>query len=280
MKRKPNKSFGLNNKGLIIAICLIVIIVIVMLISPSLYMRFVVEDSIPEDLQNESWINFMGGYIAAIVGGVISLFGIMATILFTNEQNNKNRALQIKPYFALSKRDPLEKNYTKRPANVLFCGDGLESSNVKKDIVTLRLKNIGLGPANNIQLSFLPPVDKRNAWRGIFTESTDEIVYEAFAKDDFELLTITVAVVFDDINECDLELVGEHLQPTFKTLDKYPNFIIPIKLSYSDLLGNNYKQEFELQGLISTEGKNGNYQRSIELRLNDVQHITEIALSK
>lgn len=46
----------------------------------------IIGNSFPSNIANSDWVSFFGGYIGAIVGAIVSLVGIVATIRFTKAQ--------------------------------------------------------------------------------------------------------------------------------------------------------------------------------------------------
>lgn len=61
----------------------------------------IIGNKFPSNIENSDWVGFFGGYIGSIIGAVVSLLGIIITIRYTNEQNKKDRELQVRPYCAI-----------------------------------------------------------------------------------------------------------------------------------------------------------------------------------
>ena len=58
---------------------------------PLLMDWLIIGNSFPSNLSNSEWVSFFSGYIGAIIGAVVSLVGIYATIRFTKEQLETNK---------------------------------------------------------------------------------------------------------------------------------------------------------------------------------------------
>ena len=56
----------------------------------------IIGSKFPSNIENSDWVGFFGGYIGALIGAIVSLAGIIITIRYTNEQNKKDRELQVK----------------------------------------------------------------------------------------------------------------------------------------------------------------------------------------
>ena len=76
-------------KRSLIASILLSLIAIFLL--PFVIDRFVIENNVPSNISNSDWVGFLGSYIGAIIGALVSLIGIAATIKYTNEQNRIDR---------------------------------------------------------------------------------------------------------------------------------------------------------------------------------------------
>ena len=46
----------------------------------------IIANDVPSNISNSDWVGFLGSYIGAIIGGVVSLIGIGVTIRFTKQQ--------------------------------------------------------------------------------------------------------------------------------------------------------------------------------------------------
>ena len=74
-------------KRIIWILCMILLVAGV----PLLMDWLIIGNSFPSNLSNSEWVSFFSGYIGAIVGAVVSLVGIYATIRFTKEQLEINK---------------------------------------------------------------------------------------------------------------------------------------------------------------------------------------------
>ncbi|WP_051560443.1 hypothetical protein [Clostridium beijerinckii] len=56
------------------------------------------------NIENKDWAGFLGSYVGAILGGIITLVGVGITINFTRAQANEDRRLSIAPYIKYTKQ--------------------------------------------------------------------------------------------------------------------------------------------------------------------------------
>ena len=70
-----------------------------LIVIPLLIDWLIIGNNIPSNITNQEWVNFLGSYVGAIVGGIVSLIGIGWTIRFTQKENRADRELQIRPVF-------------------------------------------------------------------------------------------------------------------------------------------------------------------------------------
>ena len=136
---------------LIILIILLVVLFTVGL--PLVLDNCIIGNSFPSNVSNSEWISFFGSYYGAILGGILSLLGIVYTIRFTREQNRTDRELQIRPYFDIRYRDmsiPVHSDTWLGYAQLTVeDGENTECQSNNTGAGLLYLKNVGNGPATN-----------------------------------------------------------------------------------------------------------------------------------
>ena len=83
-------------------VCFLVIAAICVVCFPLLLDWLVFGNSLSSNVSNETWASFLGSYSGAVLGGIISLFGIILTIRFTQTENQEQRRIQVAPYLNIS----------------------------------------------------------------------------------------------------------------------------------------------------------------------------------
>ena len=107
----------------------------------------IIGSKFPSNIENSDWVGFFGGYIGALIGAIVSLAGIIITIRYTNEQNKKDRELQVKPYCAMRYVHDDRLVGTNKIIAELPIGCEPKENNGPKYTSIIYIKNIGLGPA-------------------------------------------------------------------------------------------------------------------------------------
>lgn len=117
----------------------------------------IIANDVPSNISNSDWVSFLGGYIGAIIGGIVSLIGIGVTIRFTKQQialsqgqfSEQNR-LNNQPILDCEISNVLDVEDDE--TIVLNCEYTLNSKNTfQKAVVEFELYNIGLGAALDIK---------------------------------------------------------------------------------------------------------------------------------
>jgi len=96
---------------------------------------------------NNDWAGFWGGYIGAIIGGLVTLKGIDLTIKNAEDNGKKDKIDEIKPYLIL-----IPFNVSTASEKVNISGDNMNVNNgsVSTLYICCKIKNIGLNSAVNI----------------------------------------------------------------------------------------------------------------------------------
>lgn len=208
----------------------------------------IIGNEIPSNISNSDWVGFLGGYIGAILGALFSLAGIAWTIKFTREQNRADRELQIRPYFDIR----YIPSVNTLPKDVQFLGyvmineyddNGASSQDVERGL--LYLKNVGNGPATNIDIAV----------------SVEHIQVKYSAKFNNKNTKVTTnSVISGEESAISFIVTNNSLAPSKNDLTWDENgfadynpakFQIPsgydmvISLNYNDLLGNNFDQQLK-----------------------------------
>ena len=140
-----------------IAFVLIMLSIIAVFAVPMMVDWLIMGNDIPSNISNSDWVSFLGGYIGAIIGGIVSLIGICVTIRFTKQQlilsqdqfSEQNR-LNNQPIldFEISNIINSEDDET----IVMNCEYTLEGKDVfQTAVVEFEIHNIGLGAALDIK---------------------------------------------------------------------------------------------------------------------------------
>ena len=78
-----------------------ILLAILIVAVPVIIDWLIIGSDIPSNISNSEWVNFLGSYIGAVLGAMVSLAGIIITIRYTNEQNRIDRELQVRPYCSI-----------------------------------------------------------------------------------------------------------------------------------------------------------------------------------
>ena len=142
-------------KGSIVS--LIIGSVLVMLGIPLAVDWLIIANDIPSNISNSDWVSFLGSYIGAIIGGIVSLIGIGVTIRFTKQQialsqgqfSEQNR-LNNQPILDCEISNILDSQDDE--TIIMNCEYVLSNEEVlQKSIVEFQVYNIGLGAALDIK---------------------------------------------------------------------------------------------------------------------------------
>ncbi len=246
--------------------------IIAVVILPLIIDWIIIGNNFPSNISNEDWVGFFGGYIGALIGSIISLFGILWTINFTREQNRADRELQIRPY--------LDIRYV--PSTNKLAGEATwlgyvmineynhnETKLQETERGLLYLKNVGNGPATNIDVEVFVEnikVEYRTKFNNQNTQVTSNSVQQGEEGAlSFMILSDSIAPSKDDLiwDEDNRFASWNHVK--FQTPSGYD---IRIVLHYNDLLGNIFTQELNFNatyGMNYDKENGGKYHCSIYL---------------
>lgn len=249
------------------------------IILPMVIDWFIIGNRFPSNISNADWVGFLGGYIGAIMGGVISLFGILWTINFTREQNRADRELQIRP--CLDIRYIPSVNKISKETSWLGYVMVNEYNENKADIHEverglLYLKNIGNGPATNIDVSvFVENIKVK--YTAKFTNKNTRVTSNSIRQGEeaaisFIITNNSIAPSKDDFTWIEYGF-GIYNEKKFPMPSAY-NIIILLR--YKDLLGNIFTQELKFNAIYSMsydKENGGKYSCDLELKEKGVPQI-------
>lgn len=231
----------------------------------------IIGNSIPSNISNTDWVGFLGGYIGAIIGCIISFAGIFWTINFTREQNRADRELQIRPFFDIRYNDIKQTCYTESwlgyvaidARNKKEAGENTASSK-QVGAGLLYLKNVGNGPATNI--SFQVSIESTDTeYRGFFTNKNSKVSTNSIRPNEQAELSIDITnskkaptkddVMWVTISDFD---IPQYDEAKFKAPE---SFVLTLTLCYDDLMQNHFVQDlvFEISYYLMPEKEQDSY---------------------
>lgn len=245
----------------------------------------IIRNSFPSNISNSDWVGFLGGYVGAIIGCVFSLLGIRWTINFTREQNRADRELQIRPFFDIRYLDVEQSCHTENWLGYVMINtrdkDGNDSGTPEASQVgagLLRLKNVGNGPATNI--NFQVEVESiKCEYDARYTNQNAKVTTNAILPAETAELTIDILSSSEAPKKEDLVWredfpIVEYDVVKFKIPER---FSIKLKLCYADLMGNQFTQELVFNAsyyMKTKKGKDAQYHCDLHLQQIGVPLIT------
>lgn len=209
---------------------------------------FIIGNKFPSNISNSDWVGFFGGYIGALIGSVISLLGILWTINFTREQNRADRELQIRPYFDIRYTPSINKisGNTSWLGYVMineYDDNQADSQDVERGL--LYLKNVGNGPATNVDIS-VTVENIKVKYRARFTNQNTKVSSNSVRQGEesaisFIITNNRIAPSKDDL-VWDESGIADCNTAKFQIPSPYN---IVILLQYNDLLGNTFIQQLK-----------------------------------
>ena len=222
---------------------------------------FIIGNSFPSNISNSDWVSFFGGYIGALIGAVVSLIGIIITIRYTNEQNKKDRELQVRPYCAIRYVHDNKLRGTNKVIAELPIGCEPKDNNGPEYSSILYIKNIGLGPAIEFEFNIDDMNDGRDHYPILIQRDSDTSnrAVNLLQPGEEAAFPIHIFFNFDKITENDFIDFGEEglFRYTVKheVMQKYKNFNIVIHMKYHDMFNNTYYQKITLSSNMHVGGK-------------------------
>lgn len=237
----------------------------------------IIGNSFPSNVSNSDWVGFFGGYVGSILGCIISLVGILWTIIFTREQNRADRELQIRPFFDIRYLDVEQFCHTKNWLGYVMVNtwdkDNHDSSEPYSGHVgsgLLYLKNVGNGPATN--LSFRVEIENiKCEYRAFYTNQNAMVTTNSILPSETAELSIDITNSRRAPRKDDFEWGEDSFVPKYDRLKfKIPeSFTIKMRLEYSDLMSNQFNQQlvFGVQYVMTYDrGEDGKYHCDLQLK--------------
>lgn len=259
-------------KRSLIASILLSLIAIFLL--PFVIDRFVIGNNVPSNISNSDWVGFLGSYIGAIIGALVSLIGIAATIKYTNEQNRIDRELQVRPYCTIRHVHDDKLVGTNRIIGSIPIGCEPQENNGPCYTSILYVKNIGLGTAIEFEFCCDKIDDGRDHYMILMQRNSDTSnrAVNYLQPGEEAAMPIYIYFNFDPISENDFFDSGEgglsryDIKPT--VLSKYKNFNIVIHIKYHDMYQTLYTQRIILSSNMYVSGKMNEKQAEHRCDLN------------
>lgn len=246
--------------------------IIVVVALPLIMDWLIIGNSFPSNISNSDWVGFFGGYIGALIGSIISLLGILWTIKFTREQNRADRELQIRPYLDIRYVPSTNKLVGKASwlGYVMineYNNNEAELQETERGL--LYLKNIGNGPATNINVDVLVENIKVE-YRAKFNNQNTQVTSNSVQHGEegvlsFMILSDSIAPSKDDLIWDEDNRFADWNHVKFQMPSGYD---IRIVLYYNDLLGNAFAQELKFKATYEMgydKEKGGKYHCSLHL---------------
>lgn len=222
---------------------------------------FVIGNNFPSNITNSDWVSFFGGYIGSLVGAVVSLAGIIITIRYTNDQNKKDRELQVRPYCAIRYVYDNKLRGTNKIIAELPIGCEPKENNGPEYSSIIYIKNIGLGPAVEFEFDIDDIDDGRNHYPILMQRNADTSnrAVNLLQPGEEAAFPIHIFFNFDKIAEDDFIDLGEAAPFRYaikhEVMQKYKNFDIVIHMKYYDMFKNTYYQKITLSSNMHIRGK-------------------------
>lgn len=208
----------------------------------------------PSNVSNSDWASFLGGYIGALVSGIISLVGIAWTIRFTREQNQKERELQVKPYCTIKYENTEKFLGTDKSLGYHYVSfkpvdnDGPELNGL------FFIKNYGIGPAIDcsVQIEEIENGREQNISVLHYFPNEKNKSVSCINPGDEVSASLNLRLNFDKIEPQDIIYdsnspgpIKYFLKP--EVVGKYKGFEMNLKFTYHDILHNQYEQKIKMK---------------------------------
>ena len=214
----------------------------------------IIGNSFPSHISNSDWVGFLSGYI----GSIVSMAGIIITIIYTNKQSKKDRENQVRPYCNV-RFVPADKGVsTKTVLDRISIGCGEVHDNPDCYKCLLFVKNIGLGPAIEFEITIDDFDDGREHYL-LFLQRTPQTVnahVNSLQPGEESAVLLCVDFNFDSIPDEDVtsrfeEILGRNIfELSPNVCDKYKNYKLIIHIQYHDMYENVFEQKVVLQSEI------------------------------
>lgn len=266
-------------------ILIIILISLILIIGLPLAIDWlIIGNGFPSNIENSDWVGFFGGYVGALIGAIVSLAGINITIRYTNEQNKKDRELQVRPYCAMRYVHDNKLVGTNKIIAELPIGCEPEENNGPKYTSIIYIKNIGLGPAVEFDFDMDEINDGREHYSILMQRNADtsNLSVNLLQPGEEAAFPIYIFFNFDKITEDDFLDLGESEMPRYtvkhEVMQKYKNFDIVIHIKYHDLFMNTFYQKIILSSNIYVSEKMNERQADYRCDINLKEITTPVKL--
>lgn len=213
--------------------------------------KFVFANNYPSAISNEAWASFLGSYIGAIIGGVVSLTGIALTIRFTRGQNKSERELQIRPYFDFAfEIEGIALTHGKDMGYIAWEYDREKDNNGNHGPVIdglIVIKNVGIGTALDCKMTYSIPDAGRNFSTILFAAPNRIQSVNAFQPGEEGHIRLYIRMNLEIISKDRLVDYGDKKGLSADFLLKYPDIDFVTFFEYKDMLENEYVQELHFK---------------------------------
>lgn len=208
------------------------VVLIILGILPLAIDKWVLGNEYISNIDNSDWSSFLGSYIGAILGGIVTLLGVGITIWYQHKQITEDRRLSIAPYMIYNTyneySDSAKKRLTQKNMALYYYR---HNSNLHIDYY-IELKNVGMGPALDIEIYDIfingEEVKKLN------DDNSSKLNDEILDKKSDVLISINLRLRLDNREE----------EQSYCSIERKET--LSFKVRYYDLLENQYKQDIEV----------------------------------
>lgn len=232
-------------------------------------------NNLPSNICNSDWASFLGAYIGALISGFISFVGIVWTIRFTREQNQKDRELQVRPYCTVKLQNTEQFTQTKKSLGYYTLGFEPKENAGPELNGMLLIQNYGVGPAIDCCVEIEPidvareqyPISPHNLPYGM------NVGVSCIQPGDEVSFSIHIEMNFDKILPEDIVFHKDMPSPfyslTQRASGKYKDFDINMNFIYHDILHNEYVQKITMTvnvyNSIADDGTSADYRCNLDL---------------
>lgn len=242
---KWKEKFRQNNKAMTISIVTTLILIVI----PIIIDKLIIGNNIKSNISNEQWVGFLGSYIGAIIGGIVSMLGIFITIQFYKEQQKKD---ELNANYPVLKYTLYEYTYPENISGASIVWG--EENNCKKEIIhILKVKNVQSNVALNLRIENINNngvIKKGEAldWHYTILTMNDEI---------------SIPIRFKIENEKNIDVMN-----------------LEFKFKYTDVKHNAYETNCKLsivrQKYMTIEDNEWKYKLQASIRIENPKHIKSI----
>lgn len=225
--------------------------VFVVIAFPVIMDKLIVGSDIPSNITNSEWVSFLGSYVGSLLGGIVSIVGIIMTIEYTKKETDEDRKLaedRLKEDRRLSKAPFIIESFKNNsdpilPSAVICIKRSLaEKGNVEilhntEEIITyIILANIGNGPALDPKIidAEIHYSNNRSIPGTIVEKNTTPITNAVLTNNS---VVVVIGISSDLLIEC----------------NKLSDFTLTFKIQYSDVMNYIYKQEIKIEFIPSSQ---------------------------